>query len=154
MTTPSTPSMAVGPMPGSDRGTAGGGVGRGHVGIGAVIHVEQRALRALQQHPPSLPHRPVHQQPGVRGERQQSRREPLQQRDCSSRSARSVLPISSRQPVGSLDPVGQQLRAHSTRRRSVTRMPRRPYLSSYAGPMPRPVVPSFWLFSLAASSSL
>src|SRR6185312_7761581 len=45
-------------------------------------------------------------------------------------------------------------RSRSTCRRSCTRMPRRATLSSYAGPMPRPVVPIARLAALSQSSNL
>ena len=50
---------------GSDGRPAGGGVGRGHVRVGAVVDVEQGALRALQQNGLASLQRLAQQQPGV-----------------------------------------------------------------------------------------
>jgi hypothetical protein len=96
----------------------------------------------------------VHQQAGVGGERHEARREPLQQRGVLSNEARSVLPISSSRRLARSTRSASRLRAQSSRRRSVTADPAPAVLVLVGGPIPRPVVPSFWLFSLAASSSL
>ena len=52
-------------MPDADGRAAGGRVGRRHERIGAVVDVEQRALRALEQHPLAGVERLAEQQPGV-----------------------------------------------------------------------------------------
>ena len=44
------PVDVAGPDPGARAGAAGHRVGRGHVGIGAVVEVEERGLGALEQH--------------------------------------------------------------------------------------------------------
>ena len=47
---PITRSIRVGPTPAPDAGAAGDRVGRGDVGVGAVVDVEMVGLGALEQH--------------------------------------------------------------------------------------------------------
>ena len=48
LATPMTSSMRVGPTPAADAGGARGRVGGRDVGVGPVIHVEQRALATFE----------------------------------------------------------------------------------------------------------
>ena len=73
-----------------------------------MIHIQQRALSALQQHPLAPEHRPVDQQPGVGGQRQQARGQPLE-------SGRVLVERGSlrrahhlQEAVGPVHPVGEE----------------------------------------------
>jgi hypothetical protein len=79
-----------------------------------VIHVEQRALRALEQNRRPASHRAMHHQPHVIGERQQSLGEPSDQRDdlvgVDASLAAEVLELSVRMLGAPLDEVAQSRR--------------------------------------------
>ena len=67
---PSTKPAADGPVPLPDAGGPGDGVGRGDERIGAVVDVEQHALRALEQDAPAGAPRFVEVAPDRAGEGQ------------------------------------------------------------------------------------
>src|SRR6185503_14203487 len=92
----------------SNRRPAGGGVGRGNIGIGTVIDVEQRPLGSLQQNAASVLDGAVQKQPSVRGQRQQSRRQPFQQPDVLIQIGPLGTLHQLQQLVGAMDPVGQK----------------------------------------------
>ena len=97
-----------------------------------------------------LLHRAVHHEPDVVGERQQPLGEPLEQRERLLDVHALVAPEARELRVRRAPrPAPTSSRSRSGWRRSSTRTPRRATLSSYAGPIPRPVVPIALLAALS-----
>ena len=122
---------------------AGDRVGRGHERVAAVVEVEERALRALEQDVlaarQGAPGRARSCRRGGRRSRSPQRERLLDERlDLERRRRPSIA--SRRFLSGRARPI--RSRRTSRSRRSSMRRPRRQARSPYVGPMPRPVVPT------------